>query len=155
MRGLFDESAVGLELTRAVTNLRFLLILNWRCFLFELHSRMLCAQWTCHVTPARLLICFLLRIMCYQLRYLCFPSPFPYGSYLPFWSYDMSVASSLFPLVSCRLVWRLVIPGLLTSCDLFVHLRLVCMFVLVSRKLLYIRVEDGTAPHLQSTLQPP
>ena len=42
--------------------------------------------------------------------------------------------------------------------DSLVYLRLVYlfrMFVLVSRRPLYIRVGDGIAPHLQSTLQPP
>ena len=57
-----------------------------------------------------------------------------------------------FPLSSRRLVSLPVSFWTLTRLRLISLLR---VFVLVSRRLLYIRVGDGITPHLQSTLQPP
>ena len=140
VKGKSIDCKIDLETVTILSRTCFILTI---VFLFELCSRMLCAQWTYHVTPARLLVRFLSIShvtgsgTCVSLlRFRVFLT-------LPIWTYDMSLSSYASPFT----VRQLVISGLMTSSDSFVYLWLVCllcMFVLVSRRPLYIWLGMGT-----------
>ena len=141
-------------------------------FFLRVRSWTLCAQWMCHVLRTRLLCIPASRITCHRLVYSYVPVSV---SHVPLtvqiWIVDSSTYISRLLLSPFVLSTRLCLPMLLMSFLFSLSTRLssryfwtmtrhqvislFCIFVLVSRILLYIRVGDGTAPHLQSTLQPP
>ena len=84
-------------------------------FFYELRSRTLCAQWTYHVTLARLLVhfplchVFLARVLvCPRSRFTCL-SYFTVLDCQLVYAYHFTLC---LPLLSRRLVCRVVIPGL-------------------------------------------
>ena len=132
-----------------------------------------------HVPPARVLVRFPFRFMCFltctnmdwrlvSLRFLITCIFFRLvisGLWLdclrfslmsfPFCLVDLSLCLPLLPTLSfCSSSTRLLSHYFWTLTRLWL-ISPVWIFVLVSRRPLYIRVGDGTAPHLQSTLQPP
>ena len=131
-----------------------------------------------HVPPARVLVRSCSRLTCFSLLathtdmdsrlvpgYL-FVSRFPF-CLVDSYTYVSRLCIS--PFVSSTRLRTYCCCLCLSFCSLLTHLlsryfwtltrywviSLSCIFVLVSRILLYIRVGDRTAPHLQSTLQPP
>ena len=108
-------------------------------FTFELRSWTLCAQWTYHMIPARLLVHFPSVSHVLSLCTCMFPFLFHMFSYFPVLDCRLvyayrSVLRLL--LLSRRLVCRLVIPGLMT------RLLLTSVCTCISQSIIYM-VEDG------------
>ena len=145
---------------------------HWQlCFFLWVHSRTLCAQWTCHILRTRLSLC--LRFPCHALVYSC--TPFCHAHFLllvPLWIVDSSPVTCLFSfspfvlstrtltlhayvflLLTHRLVCAYRYHLRVSFCSLSTRLSPLCICILHTA--IYTGWRCGLAPHLQSTLQPP
>ena len=138
-------------------------------FLLRVCSRMLCAQWTCHIPWTHLSRIPASRITCHQLVYSYVSVPIHVFSYL--YQYGLSTRpltflDYTFLFLSCRLVSLHFSLMPVSFCSLSTRLSS-CYFWTMTHSTFYehlyfyladcyiYRLEMWVIPHLQSTLQPP
>ena len=123
-------------------------------FLYELHSRMLCAQWTYHVTLARLLVRFLLYHM-FPARVLVCPRShfhmtchFTISDCRLIYAYISRLCLLLSTRLQSRYSWTMTRLWLVS---------LLQLFVLVSRSLIYMwlgmRTHSSSSIYFATTLK--